>query len=443
MTQPTLILTPRRRALLAGHANVLHVLVRAQAPEQPAALRPKRLPLHVALVIDRSGSMEGAPIDAARRCAAHVIDGLQASDVASLVVYNYDVATLVAATTLENRTRFHEALRDVTSGGSTNLHGGWLRGAETLAPHTADGTLSRVILLSDGCANQGLQDTAAIEDQCRRLAAAGVTTSTYGLGRDFNEDLMVRMARAGGGNHYYGDSAEDLFAPFAEELALMQATAARGVRLTLTPAPGVRVELLNGYLEDDGAWRLPDLLEGGESWALLRLTVPAGLAGTDLAAVLDACIGYRDVEGVGRDVSAETLRLPLVGEAAYAAIAEEELVARRVQELEAVRVQRAVRDAVGRHDWAQANLLLAEFADLARNHEWLREVLAELRVIAAKRDAPRMMRATWYGAEHMSKRVASTHETLGHAEESLLEIPAFLRRKASQGKSKPEGRKEP
>src|SRR5688572_10377293 len=147
MTPPTLIQTPRRRALLAGHDNLLEVLVRIQAPEALPALQPKRLPLHVALVIDRSGSMSGRPLQEARRCAAHVIDGLQPADVASVVTYDEHVETLVPAGPVGDRSRFHAALRAVRSGGSTNLHGGWLRGAETLAPLTSAGTLSRVILL--------------------------------------------------------------------------------------------------------------------------------------------------------------------------------------------------------------------------------------------------------------------------------------------------------
>jgi Ca-activated chloride channel family protein len=442
MTQPTLLLTPRRGALVAGQANVLHVLLRAQAPARSEATAPKRPPLHVALVIDRSGSMSGAPLDEARRCAAHVVDGLQPTDVASLVVFDDDVDTLVPATNLSDRARFHEALRRVISGGSTNLHGGWLRGAETRAPRTGDGILSRVILLSDGCANRGLRDVAAIEDQCRTLAAAGVTTSTYGLGRHFNEDLMVRMARAGGGNHYYGDSAEDLFAPFAEELALMQATAAREVRLSLTAAPGVRVELLNDYLEEDGTWRLPDLLEGGEAWALLRLTVPAALAGAEPTRLLDARIAYVDLEGVRRDVSAETLSLPALGEAAYAAVAEDELVARRAQELEAARLQREAREAVRRRDWPEADRLLGELAVLAHDHVWLQDVVAELRGIAARRDEARFEREAIYAARHLSTRVAMCVEPREMARDGT-DIPSFLRRKTSQGKGGSAGRKDP
>jgi Ca-activated chloride channel family protein len=71
-----MIITARRPALLAGHDNELDVLVRIQAPDAPAEL-PQRTPLHLALVIDRSGSMSGQPLDEAKRCAEFVLDGLQ------------------------------------------------------------------------------------------------------------------------------------------------------------------------------------------------------------------------------------------------------------------------------------------------------------------------------------------------------------------------------
>ena len=102
-------------------------------------------------------------------------------------------------------------------------------------PQANEAALARVILLSDGNANVGeTTDTAAIAALCAEIAANGVTTSTYGLGRSFNEELMVEMAKQGHGNPYYGDTAADLFEPFAEEFDLIANLYARHVRLSLT-----------------------------------------------------------------------------------------------------------------------------------------------------------------------------------------------------------------
>lgn len=313
MTTPTLLLTPRRTALLADHDNALDVLVRIQAPELPAGEAPKRPPLAIALVIDRSGSMSGQPLEEAKRCAQFVIDGLAATDKASLVVYDDHVQTLVPVAPMSERDALRRAIGGLDSGGSTDLHGGWLRGAETLAPLAGPETLSRVILLSDGCANHGLTDPTAIAAQCGELAGAGVTTSTYGLGRGFNEELMVAMARAGRGNSYYGQTAEDLMDPFREELELLNALCARGLELKLAAAAGVRLEVLNDYTQGgEGAWRLPDLAYGAEAWALVRVHLPkatvAAVAAGSVESLLTASLRYADVAGEPRAIQPSSPR---------------------------------------------------------------------------------------------------------------------------------------
>ena len=276
MNTPKLIITPRRPAVLADFPATVDVLVRVQAPDLPAGVQATRTPLNLALVIDRSGSMAGQPLAEARRAAAFVVDGLAPQDRASLVVYDDSVHTLVPLTGLADKSALKRAIAAIESGGSTDLHGGWIGGAETLAPATVAGVVSRVILLSDGCANHGLTEPEAIYAQCRELAAAGVTTSTYGLGRSFNEDLMIGMARAGQGNSYYGQTAEDLMDPFREEFALLNALYARRLVLDLQTAEGVRAEVLNGYTPvGDTRWQLPDLAYGGEAWALARSGAPA------------------------------------------------------------------------------------------------------------------------------------------------------------------------
>ncbi len=74
------------------------------------------------------------------------------------------------------------------------LHDGWLLGAEEVARQKTPTSLNRVLLLSDGNANVGLQDVDAIKSQCAQLADNEVTTSTYGLDHQFNEHLMIGMA---------------------------------------------------------------------------------------------------------------------------------------------------------------------------------------------------------------------------------------------------------
>ena len=76
MTSPTLLLKPRKSALLANHDNTLDLLVQVQAPDAPEGEIRERAPINLALVLDRSGSMNGTPLEEAKRCASFMIDGL-------------------------------------------------------------------------------------------------------------------------------------------------------------------------------------------------------------------------------------------------------------------------------------------------------------------------------------------------------------------------------
>jgi Mg-chelatase subunit ChlD len=260
----TVVLTPRRSGLSGGTDNTMEILVRVQAADAPGGDAADRAPQAIALVIDRSGSMEGRPLAEARRCAEYVVGKLRPKDAVSLVQFDNRVQRLWPAVPLGDGAPLREAIAAIHSGGNTHLHGGWLEGAETLTDVAGTG-LKRVILLSDGQANEGLTDAAAIAAQCADWARRGVTTSTYGLGNSFNEELMVAMARAGGGNHYYGDTAEDLMDPFQQELELLGNLCLRYLRLSATVPDGVEVQMVNDLPSVEGGWRLPDLAWGGGS----------------------------------------------------------------------------------------------------------------------------------------------------------------------------------
>jgi len=428
---PTLLVSGRRPALLAGHDNTLDVLVRIQAPDAPAAA-PQRHPLNLALVIDRSGSMSGQPLEEAKRCAEFVLDGLQPSDRLSLVIYDDGVDMLVpAAPIADTREVIRRAIRQIVDGGSTNLHGGWYEGVQTLLPHVAPGSVSRVILLSDGCANAGLCDPNAIWLQCQQFANAGIGTSTYGLGHAFNEDLMIGMARTGLGTSYYGQTADDLMDPFREEFELLSALCARKLRLEVEAAPGVKVKMLNEHsAAGDNAWWLPDLAHGGEAWAILRLKIPSPSPAE--VHLLSISLRYSGLDGEPRAIQPQAFALPVFPASAFNAIAEDELVVRRVSELEAAELQLKARKAAMRGDWDTVMQLLRRAEKLGVDNPWIAAIIVELRKLADRRDEAMFAKESAYGSRKMHARLASRHES-----GSAFDAPAaaaYLRRKSSQGK---------
>jgi len=434
---PTLLITPRRPALLAGHDNTLDVLIRIQAPDAPPD-SPPRHPLNLALVIDRSGSMSGKPLEEAKRCAEFVLDGLQPSDRLSLVVYDDGVDTLVpAAPVTDTREVIRRAIRQITDGGSTNLHGGWHQGVQTLVPHVSPESVSRVILLSDGCANAGLCDPQAIWAQCTEFANVGIGTSTYGLGHGFNEDLMIGMARSGHGGSYYGQTADDLMDPFREEFELLNSLCARRLKLEITGAKGVKAKMLNDYgAAEDGAWWLPDLAYGGEAWAVLRLKVPASLiaaaTGDALLPLLSVGLRYSGIDGEPRAIQPIELKLPVLPASAFHAISEDELVVRRIGELEAAELQQKARLSAMRGDWDAVMLLLRRAEKLGADNPWIAATLIELRKLADRRDDVMFAKESAFSSHRMASRLAARDES-----GDVNDAPAasYLRRKSNQGKA--------
>ena len=437
---PQILIQPLKPALIAGMAQKLQVLVRVQAPDAAPAENKLRKPYHLALVIDRSGSMSGPPLVEAVRCARHMIDRLEPTDRASLVVFDDRVRTLAPAQPVGDRRTLYNALATVHPGGSTNLHGGWLAGANELLPDVGAAALARVVLLSDGNANVGdITDTAGIAALCAQAAERGVTTSTYGLGRDFNEDLMVEMAKRGGGNHYYGDTAADLLEPFAEEFDFISNLYARQVRLSLAAPQGVTIRLINDYLvEGDGVMpviRLPDIAFGAEAWALVELEIPAGLAATGAASLLQAAVTAATPEGIPIAFIDATLTLDAVAPAVWEALLADALVVTRRAELDAGRLLEQARQAAEYGDWAAIERLLAEARQRFADQPWLIEVLANMAEIAKSMDAARFKKEALYSSRRMGSRLAAKEELLAMSLDEESAKASFLRRKTAQGKA--------
>ncbi len=431
----TVVLTPRRAGLCAGQDNTVEVLVRIQAPEAPAGHGAQRPPQALALVIDRSGSMAGRPLEEAKRCAEYVLGKLRPTDAVALVKFDNRVQRLWPAAPLGDGAPQGAAIAGIHAGGNTNLHGGWKEGADALVDVVGQG-LKRVILLSDGQANEGVTDPAEIAAQCAAWVSKGITTSTYGLGNSFNEELMVAMARAGAGNHYYGDTADDLMEPFQQELELLGNLCLRDLRLAATMPDGFSVEIVNELPKTDTGWRLPDLAWGAEAWAVLRVSVPAGALPPvgQLCTVLRVAIMGQSLEGDAVSLERSGLSLPVMTSSAFGNLADDELVTRRLVELAAAEALMGMRGAAAGGDWARVDTLLEAASRQFAGNEWVAAVLEAMRSIAAGRERERAMKEMMYSSSKLRSRLAAKDESVAFSLAEGASVPAYLRRKPAQGK---------
>ncbi len=433
----TVVLAPHRPGLCAGQTNTLDVLVRIQAPDAPQGHVAMRPPQALALVIDRSGSMSGRPLHEAKRCAEYVLGKLRPTDAVALVMFDNRVQRLWPAAPLGDGVAQRAAVAGIRSGGNTNLHGGWAEGADTLA-HPAGNGLKRVVLLSDGQANEGVIDAEVIAAQCAEWAAKGITTSTYGLGDDFNEELMVAMARSGGGNHYYGETAEDLMDPFQQELELLGNLYLRDLRLAVSAPEGFKVDVVNHLQHTNTGWRLPDLAWGAEAWAAVRVTVPAAAMPPvgALCKVLSVSVTGCSLDGHPVQLDLAGLSVPVMAPAEFSALVDDELVARRRLELAAAEALMAMRKAAAAGNWTQVEKLLEEASRCFAGNEWVAAILVAMRAVAESRERERAMKELYFSSSKLRSRLLAKDEQANYsATAESIDVPAYLRRKPQQGKA--------
>ena len=173
----------------------------------------RRAPMNLSIVLDRSGSMEGAKIEKARQAAAMAVDKLGDDDFFSLVTYDNETDLLIAPERIggrDHREDLKARIHRIQPGGSTALHAGVVLGAKQVRRYFARERVNRVILLSDGIANVGPSSTSDLASLGRELRGDGIAVSTIGLGDDYNEDLMTALAEASNANYYYVKDAEKL-----------------------------------------------------------------------------------------------------------------------------------------------------------------------------------------------------------------------------------------
>jgi Ca-activated chloride channel family protein len=266
-----------RGTLLAGSDGDVHVALTLRASEATSEL-PTRRPSDVLVVLDVSGSMSGPKLAHAKQALHELIGRLSSEDRFGLVTYESQAHLLLPLTLADApaSARFHRVVDELTTAGGTNMSAGLDLALEEVKKQARSARGARVLLLSDGHANQGDSSQSGLSGRVRALTWLDDVVSTLGIGDDFNEDLMTSLAEAGTGNFYYLSRVEKLASYFDAELRAASQTVASAIELRFAPAAGVELLELSGYPIERAAKQVTvrpgNLIQGQERrlWATLR-----------------------------------------------------------------------------------------------------------------------------------------------------------------------------
>ena len=337
--QPSVHFRPLRPAVAADGATTLDLLITVRSPEQPPAQQKQRPGLNLALVIDRSGSMAGTKLSHARKAARFLAGELTERDRLAIVTFDDEVNVLVPSQPVRDPLLFISAINTIDAGGCTALFDGWLAGATQVANQLDPAGLNRVLLLSDGQANAGLTEAEAIAAKVEGLTQRGISTSAFGLGSGFDEDLMGAIAAAGDGTLAQIESPKQLADLYASELQGLASTLGRKVSIGIRAKNGAELaDVLNDLPRTSaGNHQLPNLRYGQEFSVGVRLQLPAWIPNQEIASVR---LAWDAPNQEGRQTLIEQLTLPVKPQAELEGLEIDPQVAEQLALLRANRERR-------------------------------------------------------------------------------------------------------
>lgn len=297
-----------RGAVLAGGDGRLRVELALRAAPGDA---PTRRPTDLVVVLDRSGSMQGEPLATAKAAVRDLLGRLGSGDRFALVSYASEarVDAPLAPVSPTARRAWERGLAAIPAMGGTNLAEGLDLAHRVALDARTPGRVTRVVVLSDGHANQGDASPEGLAARARRAVAGEYVLSTVGIGQGFDEALMGALADAGTGSFYYLPRADALAGVFSAEFASARETTARGLVVEIAPGAGVAVESASGLpLERQGSlvrFRPGDLFAGQDRRIWVTLSVPTDEVGE--RALGSVALRWREPDGAPRELALPAL----------------------------------------------------------------------------------------------------------------------------------------
>ncbi len=227
--------------LISGERQVYKESARMDALDRilPAKMMPPKKPhgMCVALVLDKSSSMEGRKIELARLSAIGVVDHLKPTDTIGVLMFDNSFQWAVPLRLAENKSFIKSLISGITPDGGTQIAPALAEAYHRVLQSGA--TYKHIVLLTDGISEEG--DSI---DVAKEAGQHETTISTVGLGQDVNRSYLERVAAASGGKSYFLDQPQGL-----EQILLKDVidySGSTAVEKSLTPIIQQRAEILDG-----------------------------------------------------------------------------------------------------------------------------------------------------------------------------------------------------
>ncbi len=276
-------------------ADEVSVLIELEAPDAPVVDRARSA---LQIVLDRSGSMNGAPLDGAKKALTDVIARLDPQDVFGVVTFDDQAEVAVPAGPLSDKQQATQLVDAIFAGGMTDLSSGYLRGLQELrraakASKIRGGT---VLVVSDGHVNSGICEVDEFASLTSKAASDGIVTSTLGYGAGYDETLLSAISRSGNGNHVFAENPDAAGSAISGEVEGLLSKAVQAVTLTVRFVPEVQLSLYNdlpAHQVADGevSIELGDLYGSEARKLLLKLAVDR-MSGLGVAQIAELELRY-------------------------------------------------------------------------------------------------------------------------------------------------------
>jgi len=232
-----------------------------------ADISDRTAPLNLCLILDHSGSMNGRALETVKQAAHHIVDSLSPGDRLSIVVFDHRAKVLVPNQVIDNPAIIKRDIQQLQASGGTAIDEGMRLGIEELAKGKKD-SISQAFLLTDGENEHG--------DNTRCLKLAGlaanysITLNTLGFGDRWNQDILEKIADAGGGSLSYIQHPEAAVSAFSRLFTRIQSVGLTNAYLMLALTPQVNLAELKPIAQVvPDTIELAALYEGGQH--LVRL----------------------------------------------------------------------------------------------------------------------------------------------------------------------------